>query len=137
MKELNLADVSELNLCYELRKNIPFIAGKSTLATYLEELKEFDKKYVSPPIKVAKYFGFVFILVVFSFFSLFFFSEAFSIIVNVFQNTYFIPDNNFLQVLGIPKVLIPAIAISAYLLAGSIMLLADIFFIVSFFVGVY
>jgi len=136
MNEMDLVDVSKINLYYSLKKNIPFDEDKDTIVTYLEELKEFDKKYVSGPIKIVKNYGYIFILVAFSGFSLLFFSEALTQILKVFQNTYFVAENHFFLDLGIPKLFIPPVIISMYLLAGSLMLLAAIFFLISKILGV-
>lgn len=39
MNELDLVDVSKLNLYYTLKENIPFDDEKITLVSYLEALK--------------------------------------------------------------------------------------------------
>ena len=90
----NLIDVSELNLSYKLKSKIPFDVKKNTLVTYLEELKEFDNGYVSKPVKFSKKIGYFFVLLLFGFFSLIFFYEAFLSVIKVFQNKFLEwPDN--------------------------------------------
>jgi hypothetical protein len=139
MKELDFdfVDVSELNLSFKLKKKVPFDAGKSTLVTYLEELKEFDKKYVPMPIKIAKVLIYSLGLATFFFFSLLFYLAAFSDILKVFQNTYYSSGDNIFFVLGIPELFIPPIAISSSLLAGSLMLLAGMYLIIALLAGVF
>lgn len=55
----------------------------------------------------------------------------------VFQNAYIISDSNYLLTLGISRLFVAPVSIFSFLLAGSIMLLADIFFIFSFMLGVH
>jgi hypothetical protein len=137
IKEFDFVDIQELNLFYELKKNIPFDTENGTLVTYLEELKEFDKKFGWMSTKSAKKFGYFFILLLIGGFSLFFYIEALNDILKVFQNTYLITEDNYWLILGIPELFIPPISIFSYILAGSIMLLAEIFFILAYIVGVY
>ncbi len=136
MKKLNLVDITELNLKLELKKGFLFDVEKNTIISYLEELKESDTISISTPIQLTKRFGFIFVIFVFGFFSLVFYSGALSDILRVFNNTFIAEDNNF-QLLGIPTLFIPAISIFSYLLAGSIMLVADMFFIVGYLVGIF
>jgi hypothetical protein len=137
IKEFDFVDIQELSLYYKLKKNIPFDTENGTLVTYLEELKEFDKKFVSTSTKFAKKLGYFLILLLFGVFSIFFYIVALNDILKVFQNTYLITENNYWLILGIPELFIPPISIFSYILAGSIMLLAEIFFILAYIVGVY
>ncbi|MFX0199808.1 MAG: hypothetical protein ACFFCW_27105 [Candidatus Hodarchaeota archaeon] len=136
MKELDFVDVSEFHLSFKLKKNLPFDPKKGTLVSYLEGLKEFDKRTSASPMNTVKNLGYIFILFLFGFFSVFFFSEALSNMLRVFQNTFYL-ENNYFALLGIPELFIAPVTIFSYLLAGSIMLVADIFFIAEKLVGVY
>lgn len=135
MKKLDLVDVSGLHLSLKLNKNLHFDQKKDTLVSYLEGLEEYEKRIRSDPISTLKNLGFIFILFFFGLLSIFFYSEALSNMLKVFQNTFIIPEDNYFAQLGIPELFVAPVAIFSYLLAGSIMLVADIFFIVSRIVG--
>ena len=137
MEAKDLVDVSELNLSYKLKSKIPFDVKKNTLVTYLDELKEFDNRYVSKPVKFSKRIGYFFVLLLFGLFSLIFFYEAFSNVIKVFQNKFPVTETNYLLELSVPRLFIPPITIFSFLLAGSIMLVAAIFFAMAITLGVY
>ena len=65
MNELDLVDVSNLNLYYTLKKNIPFNDEKITLVSYLEALKEFDQKNIAGNMKIIRKYGFILIIIAF------------------------------------------------------------------------
>jgi hypothetical protein len=137
MKSSDLVDVSEFHLFFKLHKNLPFDPKQDTLVSYLEQLKDFDKKTSSNLMSTFKNLGFILVLFLFGFFSIFFFSEALSNMFKVFQNTFIVPEDNYFGLLGIPELFIAPVTIFSYLLAGSILLVADIFFVISRVVGVY
>ena len=114
METKDLVDVSELNLSYKLKSKIPFDVKKNTLVTYLEELKEFDNRYVSKPVKFSKKIGYFFVLLLFGLFSLRFFYEAFSNVIKVFQNKFLVTETNYLLELSVPRLFIPPITIFSF-----------------------
>ncbi len=137
MNDVNNVDLSELKLYFKLNPKIPFNREKPSFVSYLKDLREFDKKSASQPSNIAKLFVNSLAVLIFGVFSLIFFGEALSQIMRVFQNTYLVYDSNYLLNLGIPRLFVAPISIFSFLLAGSIMLLADIFFILSFILGVH
>jgi len=137
MNDVNNVDLSELKLYYKLNPKIPFNREKNSIVSYLKDLREFDKSSASKPSNIAKLFVSFLAVLMFGVFSVIFFGEALSQIMNVFQNTILISDYNYLLNLGIPRLFVAPVSIFSFLLAGSIMLLADIFFILSFILGVH
>lgn len=135
MHNVNNVEISELKLFYEVNPNIPFNRKKNTFVSYLKDLREYDKK--SRPSDVATLSLNFLAVFTFGVFSVLFFGEAISQIMRVFQNTFLISDDNYLLTLGIPRLFVSPVSIFAYLLAGSIMLLADIFVILSLILGAH
>jgi hypothetical protein len=135
MNDVNTVEISELKLYYEINPNIPFNMKKDSFVSYLKDLREFDKKSRPSDVVILS----LNFLAVFTFgvFSVLFFAEAVSQIMKVFQNTFLISDRDYLLTLGIPRLFVAPVSIFAYLLAGSIMLLADIFVILSLVLGVH
>ncbi|MHA1978602.1 MAG: hypothetical protein ACW98I_16995 [Candidatus Hodarchaeales archaeon] len=136
MNEVNLADLSELDLYYEVNEKIPFNKNKNTFVTYLENLREYERNFISKPSNIVYYILNSLALLIFGFFVLVFYGEAVSQIMKVFQNTYQITEYNYLLALGIPRLFVAPVSIFSFLLAGSIMLLADFFIILSLVLGV-
>jgi hypothetical protein len=137
MNDVNLVDLSELELYYKVNPNIPCNKEKNSFVSYLKDLREFDKKSTSNPSYIVTFLLRFFAILIFGFFTLVFYGEAVSQIMKVFQNTFIITDHNYLLALGIPGLFVAPVSIFSFLLAGSIMLLAEIFFILSFFLGVH
>ncbi|MHA2111830.1 MAG: hypothetical protein ACXADW_08345 [Candidatus Hodarchaeales archaeon] len=136
MNDVNLVDLSELDLYYRVNPNIPFNKDKNTFVRYLKDLREYDRNFISKPSNIVYYFMNSLALLIFGFFVFVFYGEALSQIIKVFQNTYQITDHNALLALGIPRLFVVPVSIFSFLLAGSIMLLAEIFFILSLVLGV-
>ena len=137
MNDANLVDLSELELYYKVNAKIPFNNDKNTFVTYLENLREYERKSISKPSNIIYYILNSLALLIFGIFVLVFYGEAISQIMKVFQNTYQITEYNYLLALGIPRLFVAPVSIFSFLLAGSIMLLADIFIILSLVLGVH
>ncbi|MHA2306867.1 MAG: hypothetical protein ACXACU_15910 [Candidatus Hodarchaeales archaeon] len=136
MNDVNYVDLPELKLYYKLNPKVPFNQKKDTFVSYLDGLREFEKSSATRLSNIAKLLLNSVAVLAFGVFSIIFFGEALSQILMVFQNTFNVDDSNLLN-LGIPRLFVAPVSIFSFLLAGSIMLLADIFFILSFILGVH
>ncbi len=137
MNDAYLVDLSELDLNYKVNVKIPFNKDKNSFVTYLENLREYERNSISNPSNLVYFFLNSLALLIFGFFVLVFYGEALSQILKVFQNTYQITDYNYLLALGLPRLFVAPVSIFSFLLAGSIMLLADSFIILSLVLGAH
>ena len=135
MSNVDTVEISELELYVSLNPKIPYNKKKDSLVSYLRDLREYDAK--SNPSDMVKLSLNILAVIIFGVFSVLFFAEAVSQIMKVFQNSFLISERDYLLALGIPRLFVAPVSIFAYLLAGSIMLLADIFVILSFLLGAY
>jgi hypothetical protein len=128
-------EISDLGLYLQLKPKIPFNMKRNSLVSYLHDLREFDEK--SKPSDIIKLTINALGVLMFGVFSIFFFAEAVSQIMKVFQNTFIIAERDYLLALGIPRLFVAPISIFAFLLAGSIMLLATVFIVLIYLFGAY
>ncbi|MFX1507022.1 MAG: hypothetical protein ACFFDC_13085, partial [Promethearchaeota archaeon] len=135
MTDDNTVEISDLGLYLQVKPKIPFNMKNDSLVSYLNSLREFDKK--SKPSDIIRLAIITFGVLMFGAFSVFFFAEAVSQIMKVFQNSFIISERDYLLALGIPRLFVAPVSIFAFLLAGSIMLLATVFNILSYLFGAH
>ncbi|MHA2176336.1 MAG: hypothetical protein ACXABI_16050 [Candidatus Hodarchaeales archaeon] len=137
MNDINNVDLSERNLFLEIDPKIAFNKEHSSFVSYLKDLREFDERKESSLSNIGKLLLNFIVILTFGIFSLVFFGEALSLIMTVFQNTFNVLDHIYLLNLGIPRIFVAPVSIFSFLLAGSIMLIADLFFILRISLGAH